>query len=61
MMGGVVFVGKTVPNGDTGVATQLFHQLLAEATVLDAVKHATQHSGGIGDGLFFAHLRAGGI
>ena len=39
---------------------QLLHQLLAEAPVLDAVKHAAQHPGGVGDGLLHADLATGG-
>ena len=37
---------------------QVFHDLLAVAAVLDAVKHAAQHPGGVGDGLLFADLAA---
>ena len=40
---------------------QIFHDLLAVATVLDAVKHPSQHPGGIGDGFLFADLTAGRV
>lgn len=50
-LGGVELVGQAVPHRNTGIVRQLFHDLLAVATVLDAVKHPSQHPGGIGDGL----------
>ena len=60
-LGGVELVGQAVPHRHTGVVRQLFHDLLAVATVLDAVKHPSQHPGGIGDGFLFANLAAGGV
>ncbi len=47
--------------GHAGVLRQLFHDLLAVAAVLDAVKHPAQHPGGVGDGLLLADLAAGGV
>ena len=60
-LSGVELVGQAVPHRNTGIVRQLFHDLLAVATVLDAVKHPSQHPGGIGDGLLFADLAAGGV
>ena len=37
---------------------QVLHDLLAVTAVLDAVKHAAQHPGGVGNGLLFADLAA---
>ena len=60
-LGGMELVGQAVPHRDARVAGQIFHDLLAVAPVLDAVKHAAQHPGGVGNGLLFADLAAGGI
>ena len=46
-LSGVSFGGKTVPHGDASVFGQLLNSLLLEATILDAVEHATQHAGGV--------------
>jgi len=51
-------VGQAVPHRDPRIAGQIFHDLLAVAPVLDAVKHAAQHPGGVGNGLLFADLAA---
>ncbi len=59
-LGGVILVGKAVPDRHAGVSRQFFHNLLPVAAVFDAVVHATQDSGGVGDGFLFAHLAAGG-
>ncbi len=50
-LGGVELVGQAVPHRHPGVVGQVLHDLLAVAAVLDAVKHAAQHPGGVGDGL----------
>ena len=60
-LGGVELVGQAVPHGHPGVVGQVFHDLLAVAAVLDAVKHAAQHPGGVGDGLLLADLAARGV
>ena len=60
-LGGMELVGQAVPHRDPRIAGQIFHDLLAVAPVLDAVKHAAQHPGGVGNGLLFADLAAGGI
>ena len=60
-LSGVELVGQAVPHRNTSVVRQLFHDLLAVAPILDAVKHPSQHSGGVGDGLLFADLAAGGV
>ena len=60
-LGGVVFVGEAVPYGHAGVLFQGFHDFLAVTPILDAVVHAAQHPGGIGDALLFADLAAGGV
>ena len=57
-LGGVELVGQAVPHRHPGVVGQVLHDLLAVAAVLDAVKHAAQHPGGVGDGLLFADLAA---
>ena len=59
-LGGVELVGKAVEHGHPGVLGQLLHDLLAEAPVLDAVKHAAQDPCGVGNGLLDADLGAGG-
>ena len=45
--------------GTPAYCAQDFHQLLAEAAVLDAVVHAAQHPGGVLHRLLVADLRAG--
>lgn len=50
-LSGVKLIGQAVPHRNTGVVCQILHDLLAVATVLDAVKHPAQHPGGVGDGL----------
>ena len=50
-LGGMELVGQAVPHRDPRIAGQIFHDLLAVAPVLDAVKHAAQHPGGVGNGL----------
>ena len=57
-LGGVELVGQAVPHRHPGVVGQFLHDLLAVAAVLDAVKHAAQHPGGVGNGLLFADLAA---
>ncbi|MNC62611.1 hypothetical protein D3C75_1126520 [compost metagenome] len=50
------FVGQTVPHRHTGMGAQLFDDLLTEATVFDAVIHATQYTGGVLHGLLVTDL-----
>ena len=57
-LGGVELVGQAVPDRNTGVMGQVFHDLLPIAAVLDAVKHPAQHPGGVGNGFLFADLAA---
>ena len=59
-LGGVSLSGQTVPHGDAGILGQLLDGGLVEATVLDAVEHATQHAGGVLHALLDADLAAGG-
>ena len=54
-------VGQAVPHRNTGVMGQLLHDLLPIAPVLNAVKHAAQHAGGVGNALLLADLAAGGV
>ena len=54
-------VGQAVPHGNVGVLGQILHNALPEAAVLDAVKHAAQDTGGVGDALLFADLGAAGV
>ena len=57
-LGGVELVGQAVPDRNTGIMGQVFHDLLPIAAVLDAVKHPAQHPGGVGNGFLFADLAA---
>ena len=59
-LGRVEFIGQAVKDRDTGVFCQILDDGLTEAPVLDAVIHPAQDPGRIGDGLFVAHLGAGG-
>ena len=59
-LGGVELVGEAVEHGHTGVLSQLLHQILTKAAVLDAVIHPAQDAGGVSDGLLHADLAAGG-
>ena len=59
-LGGVALVGEAVPHGNASIFGQLLNSLLLEATVLDAVEHATQHAGGVLHALLHADLAAGG-
>ena len=52
--------GQAIPYGNTGVFCQIFHDGLGKTTVLNTVVHSAQHPGGIGNGLFLAHLRTAG-
>ena len=58
---GVEFVGQAVEYRHARTARQLFHHLLAEAAVFDAVVHPAQDPGRIRDGLLFPDLGAGGV
>ena len=60
-LGGMELVGQAVPHRNTGVMGQLLHDLLPIAPVLNAVKHAAQHAGGVGNALLLADLAAGGV
>ena len=57
---GMALVGQAVPHGDASVFGQFLNSLLLEATVLDAVEHATQHAGGVLHALLHANLATGG-
>ena len=59
-LGGVEFVGQAVPDRHAGKLGKLLYDSLAVAPVFNAVVHPPQHTGGVGDGFFFAHLGAGG-
>ena len=60
-LGGMEFVGQAVPYGHLGIFCQFLHNILSEAPVLDAVKHAAEDAGGVGDALLLADLGAGGV
>ena len=60
-LGGMEVVGQAVPYGNAGVAGQILNHGLLEAAVLDAVIHAAQNLGGVGQGFLLAHLRRAGI
>ena len=53
-------VGEAVPHGNAGILRQLFHNALAKAAVLDAVKHSAQNPGGVLHTFLDANLAAGG-
>ena len=57
-LGGVELIGQAIPYRYGGILGQLVHNLLAIAAVLNAVKHAAQHLGGVGNGFLFADLAA---
>ena len=59
-LGGVGFVGEAVPHGHVGETGQLFHDVLTEAAVFDAVVHTGEHAGGVGHGFLLADLGAAG-
>ena len=50
-LSGVELVGQAVEDGDASVLGQLLHDGLVESAVLDAVIHASQHSGSVLHGL----------
>ena len=60
-LGGMEVVGQAVPHGHAGVLGQILHHALLEAAVLDAVVHAAQDLGGVGQGFLLAHLAGAGI
>ena len=60
-LGGVVQVGQAVVHGHPGVFGQGLHVGLVVAPVLDAVKEAAQHLGGVLHGLLFSHLGGAGV
>ena len=60
-LGWVELVREAVPHGDAGICGQLLDRRLLEATILDAIKHAPQHPGRVGDGLLVTDLRSRGV
>ena len=54
-------VGQAVPHRHIGVFGQFLDDLLPEAPVLDAFKHAGKHLGGISNGFLLADLAARGV
>lgn len=60
-LGGMELGGQAVPDGHAGVLGEALDLLLLEATVLDAVVHAAQDTGGVLDGLLLAHLGGAGL
>ena len=57
----MVLVGQTVPDGNASLGGKLLDDRLVGAAILNTVIHATEHAGGILDGLFLAHLRRAGV
>ena len=53
------FRGEAVPDRNARKLGQQPYNPLPVTSVLDSVIHSSQHTGGILDGLFFAHLRTG--
>ena len=60
-LGGVVLVGKTVPDGDLRVVSEGLHLLLLVASVLDTVVHSAENSCGVRNALLLTDLRSRGI
>ena len=60
-LGGMEFIGQSVPYGNLGVFRQFLYDILSKATVFDTLEHACQYSGGIGDAFFFTDLGSGRI
>ena len=60
-LGRVVLVGETVPDRDARILREFFDDLLAVAAVLDALEHAGQHAGRVGDALLLPDLRVGRV
>ena len=60
-LGWVKLVCQAVPHRHGGVFRKLLHNGLSVAPVLDAVEHAGEDAGGVGDALLFPDLRACGI
>ena len=54
------FVGQAVPDRHAGKLGKLLYDGLGVAPVFNAVVHPPQHTGSVGNRLFFAHLGAGG-
>ena len=59
-LGGMEFVGQAVPDRHAGKFRELLHDCLSVAPIFNAVVHPPQHTGSVGNRLFFAHLGAGG-
>ena len=57
-LGGMVFIGQSVPDRHAGILCQLFHDFLSESPVFDAVIDPSQDSGSVFDALFLTDLRA---
>ena len=53
------FRGEAVPDRNARKLGQQPYDPLPVTSILDSVIHSSQHTGGILDGLFFAHLRTG--
>ena len=60
-LGGMEFIGQSVPYGNLGVFRQFLYDILSKTTVFDTLEHACQYSGGIGDAFFFTDLGSGRI
>ena len=60
-LGRMIFVRQSVPDRDTCMLCQFFHDLLSISPVLNAVINTPQHSGRVGNALLFPDLGALGI
>ena len=54
----MVFIGQTVPHRNSCILRQLFHNLLTIATVLNTVKHSSEHTRSILDAFLLSDLRS---
>ena len=60
-LGRMILIGQTVPYRHSCVFRQFFHDLLAEAAVLNTIVHPSKYTGCVCNALFLADLRTLGI
>ena len=53
------FIGQAVPHRHIGVLRKIFHNILTEAAVFDAIEKAAEHTGSVGHGFLLAYLGPG--
>ena len=60
-LGGMELIGEAIPDRNAGILREIFHDILTETAVFNAVIHAAQNTGGIGNTFLFTDLASGGI